>query len=65
MPSKQKRHTCIICGAKRVVSKMKSSYNRYYKGYGWHCDLEFIPFGSNKNLYCSKRTPQEENNNIN
>lgn len=59
MPSNQKRYICVYCGSKRVVNKMKASFYRGYKAFGWHCDLSKIPKGSSASHYCSNRTPQD------
>lgn len=60
MPTNQKRHTCIICGCKRVEKYMKIQYRTRFSNIPkWVCDTSKLTDQINGNTYCSKRTPLE------
>lgn len=62
MPTNQKRHTCVICGAKRVEKYLKVANIRKFSNIVmYQCDTSKLSFIINGNVNCSKRTPLETN----
>ena len=59
MPTNQKRHTCSVCGCKRVEKYMKIARFRKFSHIAvWVCDTRKLNEIINGSIYCSKRTPQ-------
>lgn len=44
-----KRHTCIICGSKRVEHKMENVFLN-----SWACKRDYTNMGRFRNCYCHK-----------
>ena len=60
MPTNQKRHTCSVCGCKRVEKYMKITNFRKFSNIAvWVCDVEKLNLLVNGSYNCSKRTPIE------
>lgn len=63
MPTKQKRHTCALCGCKRVEKYMFSLFDDKFgirKKNIWFCNGALLVVNINHFGNCSKRTPQEQ-----
>lgn len=58
MPTNQKRHTCIVCGCKRVEKYMKIKYRTRFSFISkWICDTSKLTCNINGSSNCRERTP--------
>lgn len=57
MPTIQRRHTCIICGCKRVERYMLVARRPRFGLLKWRCNVELLRDVVNGSNNCSKRTP--------
>lgn len=57
MPSNQKRHTCVVCGVKRVESLMIPIMYRRLGLLKWRCDSFKLNKKKGVSNNCSEWTP--------